>query len=41
MKPAPHAAGHLYQCPLTKLDLMTLEAEDITRSRVFAGEPEP
>ncbi|MEB3326169.1 MAG: CbbX protein [Synechococcus sp.] len=27
--------------PLTKLDLMTLEAEDITRSRVFAGELEP
>jgi hypothetical protein len=26
--------------PLTKLDLMTLEAEDITASRVFLGEVE-
>jgi hypothetical protein len=26
--------------PLTKLDLMTIEAEDITASRVFDGEVE-
>jgi hypothetical protein len=26
--------------PLTKRDLMTIEAEDITASRVFAGEVE-
>ncbi|MEX0589320.1 MAG: CbbX protein, partial [Cyanobium sp.] len=26
--------------PLTKLDLMTIEAKDITASRVFAGEVE-
>ena len=36
-------ANRLFSCmgtPLTKLDLMTIEAEDITSSRVFAGEVE-
>ena len=36
-------ANRLFNCigsPLTKLDLMTIEAEDITASRVFDGEVE-
>jgi len=36
-------AGRLFRRmgqPLRKLDLMTIEAEDITASRVFAGEIE-
>jgi len=40
MRQANRLFNRMKEGALTKLDLMTLEAEDITASRVFSGEVE-